>query len=221
MTRSILITTLLLAVAALASPLFAGTAAAQEHPVGGLRISDESGEAIGELPSPPGEKHFHLDPGVQGFHIAFEYTGSEPTDVQVRVLGPMGTILFQDAQSYDSPGTYVVEFDNGSELSDNEYVVNAYVGGESYLADSLQLAIGSASIPISKVDEVEPVDEAAASSGAEAMEPVEAPATAGPLEAREGQVPGGPSQWMLLLAAAGILILLAVVLWAARSATRS
>jgi hypothetical protein len=195
----------------------AGVALAQEHPVGGLRVANEGGESMGEQPSPPGEKHFHLDSGVEGFHIAFEYNGGDTTPVEVRVLGPMGAILFSDTEQCEEPGTFVMAFDHGAVLDDNEYVVNAYVGDESYLADSLQLAIGSASIPPSESDQVP----AATDSGAQGSDILQPVATATIAEGAAGAVPGGPSQWMLLVAGIGILVLLAVVLWAARSAMRS
>lgn len=222
MTRTSLTLILLLVAAVLTTY----AAEAQQHPVGGLRISDETGEAMGQLPAPPGEKHFHLDSGVESFHIAFDFQATEPTQVQLRVLGAQGAILFQDVQTYESPGTQVVEFDNGAPLADNEYVVNTYIGPESYLADSLQLAVGEARIPESNVDDAAPVigyeDPTAApmipqEPGAEQAsfpEQVQEPQT-------NVEVPGGPSQWTLYLAIIGVLILAAVVLWAARSAMQS
>lgn len=192
---------------------------AQEHPVGGLRISDEAGAPFGEVQAPPGEKHFRLDSGVQRLFIAFEYSGTQPTDVQLRVMGPMGAILFQEARTYDAPGTHVVEFDNGLPLEDNEYVINAYVGAEGYLADSLQLAVGEAQIPGPVVD---------SDFGAPTPEVAQATMLAN-LPAQPGgsaaagapaEVPGGPPRGMLVLAGFGALLLVAVVVWAGRSALR-
>jgi hypothetical protein len=195
-----------------------GLVLAQEETVGGLRISDEAGTSLSEVASPPGEKHFHLDAGVQSFYIAFDFSGTQPTEVEVRLLGPMGTILYGDVQTYDTPGTHVIQFDNGAPLDDNEYVVNAYVGSEHYLADSLQLAVGAAEIAPSMAEDTGDGPPSAAQA---TVVPImaEEPAGSAPADTAAG-VPGGPSRWMLLTAGVGVLLLLAVVVWAARSALR-
>ncbi len=211
---------LLAAVLLVGAVVSVGIASAQEHPVGGLRIADEAGEEMGLQPSPPGEKHFYLDSGIEGFHIAFEYSGEGSAQVQVRVLGPMGTVMYQEDEACEGPGTFVVEFDNGAPLADNEYVVNAYVGDEKYLADSLQLAIGAAKIAPSKIDSTTVASDSSTQPQAEVLEPLDIGSEAVE-QPSSGQVPGGPSRWTLALAALGVLVLIAVVFWAARSAARA
>ncbi len=218
MTRKICVGAVLL----LGMSVFSQVSLAQEQAVSGLRIADEAGNSVGEVPAPPGEKHFHLDSGVQKIYIAFDFSGTQATDVQVKFLGVMGTILFLDTQTYDTPGTKVVGFDSSLPLEDMEYVVNAYIGPELYLADSLQLAVGEAQIPPAREEEVDaqgaPVPEAYQAT----VVPVRPADVEGPRDMDSpADVPGGPPQWMLLLAGLGVLVLFAVVVWAARSALRS
>jgi hypothetical protein len=190
---------------------------AQEKSISGLRIAqDASGVAVGEIPSPQGEKYFRLAEGTDSFLVAFDYDGGAPTEVQVRVMGAMGTVLQQKDATYDAPGTYVVEIDNnGRPFEVNEYVVNLYVGKDRYLADSLQLAIGEASIAPSVADRT------AQAAVAGAGEPTVAAVDAGAVvnaAAPVADVPGGPSPTVLALVGLGALALLAVVLWAGWSA---
>ncbi len=190
---------------------FAGAAAAQGHVIGGLRIADETGAAVGVLPAPPGEKYYQLDAGTTSYYIAFDFSGASPVEVELRVLGPMGTVVFKHTATYSEPGTQVVRVDSPVPLEDNEYVVNAYVGPEWYLADSLQLAVGAAQIPGSKIEE---------SAGT----PVAAQATMVPVEQTPANaatpIPGGPHRGVLVAAGALLVILLAIVVWATTSAVR-
>lgn len=142
--------------------------------------------------------------------MAFDIDGAEPTEVEIRITGLMGAILYQEPFSYDSPGTKIVTFDNkGVALEDNEYVVNAYVGADRYLADSLQLTIGQAVIPTSQVGAQAPsVPTPQATLGA----------TSGPTTGSAGT--GPLSGWTLVAAVAGMLALFGVVVWAGWSAMR-
>jgi len=132
------------------------------------------------------------------------------------VMGPSGTVLFQTSETYDTPGTKTVLVDNdGSAFADQEYVVNAYVGADAYLADSLQLVVGDVQLP---TPEEQTVPESAAL-------PAQQFATAQPAAPSEaastgGDVPGGPSTGVLALAVVGIVALIGIVMWAAWSATR-
>ncbi|MFN2114557.1 MAG: hypothetical protein ACK2T6_02510 [Anaerolineae bacterium] len=194
---------------------------AQDGGVGGLRLVDDAGETMGQEPAPPGEKLFRLDAGVQQFTVAFDVEGGT-SDVQLRVMGPSGAVLFQETQTYTTPGTYTMDFDNGDvAFPEQDYVVNAYIGPEFYLADSLQMVVGAAQIPGS--DSEEPVVVSAdqqtttdQGAGHELIaEPIEA---SQPLDATALEIPGGPSRQVLLVAGFGILVLLAIVVWAGWSA---
>ncbi len=188
-----------------------GPAAAQGHVVGGLRIADASGAALGAMPAPPGEKYYRLEAGTTPFYIAFDVSGATPAQVELRVLGPMGTVVFKHTATYEQPGTQVVRVDSAVPLEDNEYVVNAYVGPEWYLADSLQLAVGAAQIPGSKADET-----------AAAPQPVQAtvvPLAQSPDKAAT-PMPGGPHRGVLVAAGALLVVLLGIVVWATTSALR-
>jgi len=189
--------------------LTAGESSAQ-NTVANLRlVQDTAGTPLEPESAPPGEKLFHLDHGADKLHMAFDFTGSTPTDVEIRVTGPMGAILFQESQSYDRPGNQVVVFDNkGVPLEDNEYVINAYVGKDRYLADSVQLTIGAAVIPSPNSGNPPPLP----------SQPTLAGGGAG-----GGTVPvtpPGPARSSLLLAIVGMLGLLGIALWAGWSAMR-
>jgi hypothetical protein len=186
---------------------------AAQDTVADLRlVQDESGTPIEPAASPPGEKIYHLEKGVDSLLIGFDFTGSTPTDVEIRVMGPLGAMFYQETAQYDSPGPKVVRFDNdGAALEENEYVVNAYVGTDHYLADSLQLTVGQAVIATS-----------VAGSSNSAIAPT-------PQQALIGGIPGagdaaatlpGPSRSALLLAVVGMVALFGVVVWAGWSAMR-
>jgi hypothetical protein len=193
-----------------------GVAHAQnaDKPISNLRLAvDTTGQPATPISEPP-EKAYRLPAGTSEFIVAFEFQGSEPTDVAVRVLGPMGTIEFTEQKTYSQPGTQVIVFRKGDgALADNEYVVNAYVGKEQYLTDSLQLAVGEAQIPPSRTTEL-------------ALTPQ--PTTGGLLPTQVAGAPGnfgdqptGDPTWLpLALAVVGLVALGGVVLWAVRSAMR-
>lgn len=186
-------------------------ASAQQAVVGNLRLAtDAQGAPLDPVPAGPGEKVYALPADVQRLYIAFDYQSSTPERVQIRVMGPMGAVMFQSDETYDAPGTHVIEFDNGgAALEETEYVVNAYVTDSLYLADSLQATVGEAQL-----------SPAANEQSVTAAEPqvVEVPidAPAGDL-APAGPAPG-PSSMLLVVAGVGVLALLGIVAWAGMSA---
>jgi hypothetical protein len=204
MTRWICAAMLLLSALGLA---FAPSALAQgpDKPVSNLRLAqDSSGTAQQPDPASLPEKVYYLPAGTSEFYVAYDFPGGEPTDVSIRVLGTTGTILFDERQQVSRPGAQVILFRKGDgPLEDSEYVVNAYVGENQYLADSLQVLVGAAQL----MGSATPV---AASTAVAGVLP-----TAGP----EPTAPTGDNA-PLVLAALGLLALGAVVLWALRSAMR-
>jgi hypothetical protein len=190
-----------------------GPAAAQDadKPVANLRLAvDASGVSL-PLASEPPEKVYRLPAGTSSLWVAFEFQGTQPTNVSVLVLGPSGTIEFQEQRTVESPGTHVVEFkrDRGT-LADNEYIINAYVGDQQYLADSLQLAVGEAVVQL----------------GTSVPRETAPPTVSGPIPTAAGSGAGiyqpPPSDTSLLvLAAVGLAVLGALVVWAVRSAMKS
>lgn len=193
---------------------FAGVMAQSDKPVANLRLAqDATGQGMALDPaSSPGEKIYRLPAGVNEVIVAFDYQGVGPTDVSVRLIGTSGTIVFDEQQAYEKPGVHVIIFkQGGSPIADGEYVVNAYVGDEQYLADSLQLAIGEAEIPDSMMTSV------AGTPSAEPGGVIPTVATAG----GESSSPPNPFTPTLVLALVGFLALVLVVLWAVRSAMRS
>ena len=194
--------------------LWPARAGAEQKTVGGIRIVDAEGATIGQEPAPPGEKIFRLPAGVDRFLVALDFEGSAPAEVAVRVMGPSGTVLFEESNTYSAPDTYTVEVGNqGVPFAEQEYVVNVYVGvdSDSYLADSLQLVVGTAALP-SEVAADTSSGGQAASGDALALAPTMVAAPAAPA------VPGGPSWQILGLALVGILALGAIVVWAGWSA---
>lgn len=199
-----------------AALLWAAEAAGAQETVGGLRLVDAAGETVGQEPAPPGEKLFRLLAGVTEFTVAMDFEGAAPIDVQIRVMGPSGTVLFQETETYEAPGTQTVVVDNaGSPFAEQEYVVNAYVGPDAYLADSMQLVVGDVVLPTPGDEapvEAQALEAQTVTQGDVAGAPADVPAAA--------PVPGGPSTAVLLLAVAGIVVLFGIVLWAGWSATR-
>lgn len=204
--------------ALIAAFLVVGLAAAQPQ-VQGLRVAaDDSGGHLPEQDAPQGEKQYHLDSGTNQLFVAFDCASPAEGVTQVRVMQPPGTILFQEEASCAAGGQQVVLYDReGLAFPDNEYVVNLYVGDkELYLADSVQFAVGAATIPLSEGDPtVGPPPPAATlvNTGPDESAP--------PSVLSAVEQPGGPSPWLLAVAGAGILGLIAVVVWAGWSATRA
>lgn len=199
---------------ALGAAGIAGPARAQQAVVGELRLAaDADGTPLDTVPAGPGEKVYALAKDAERLYIAFDYKASSPERVQIRVMGPMGAVMFQSDETYEAPGTHVIEFDNGGvPLEETEYVVNAYVSDSLYLADSLQATVGEAQLsPASNEQSVT------------APEPqvIEVPIE-GPVDAAAGDAPAGPaagpSSMLLVIAGIGVLALLGVVAWAGMSA---
>lgn len=206
-----------LALAVGLSGAFGWSGLAAQESVSNLRlVQDASGTPLEAVPAPPGEKLFHLDQGVDQLFMAFDVDGSTPAEVQVRVTGPMGVILYQEAKTVEQPGTQVMVFDNkGVPLEDNEYVVNAYVGKDLYLADSLQLTIGAATLPTSAAEPTSPAEVPQPTLAAAVSDGAAAPGVAGASTAMPG-----PSRQTLALAIAGMVALFGIVVWAGWSAMR-
>jgi hypothetical protein len=207
-------------VAALVVAAIAGVApvCAQDGGVGELRMVDDTGQTAGQEPAPPGEKLFRLEAGVDRFIVAFDFDGASANDVQLRVMGPSGAVLFQETETYSEPGTYTMEFDNdGVPFPEQDYVVNSYIGPDFYLADSLQLVVGDAQLPDSGSEAVVEID-AGDAGQPDAHALVAEPFPTQPTQAESAEIPGGPSWQVLALAGLGVLVLLAIVVWAGWSA---
>jgi hypothetical protein len=204
------------ALSALALSLLIAThAAAQSSPVANLRLVDETGAEITRAQAGEGDQIYALPEGESKIRVAFDFSGSASTDVQVRILGTMGNIIFQQAEVYDAPGNHTIDYENESPLQVGEYVVNVYVGEDAYLADSFQLAVG---------DEVlasliaTPDDGAPQSPIPTPDAPAPAPTLGTPVD--EGSTTPGASPMLLALAGLGMILLFGIVLWAIWSAMR-
>lgn len=178
-----------------------------DKPVANLRLAlDASGSPMTPVSEPP-EKVYKVPAGINVLIVAYDFQGTEPTDVSIRVLGPNGTIEFQEQKKVDTPGTHVVQFTKGDGvIADNEYVINAYVGEQQYLADSLQVAVGKAVIPESPSTAI-----------------AEKTRSTGPLPTAVASPtidtgPGVNDNTPLVLAGVLLLVLAGVVVWAVRSA---
>lgn len=201
------------AVVALAAPVDVAAQSGRAT-VGKLRIGDESGQTIWEQPAPAGEKLFKAPSGTQQFKVYFDYDGSAPMRAVIKLIAPQGVIQDQQEQELTAAGTFAVDFRFEQPLADQEYLINAYVdvdGGQS-LADGLTLLVGEAAvIPAQQMQQVpaEPQAPAAEVSapGADALAPM-------------APVAGGPSQLLLLGSGLGVIVLLAIVVWAGMSALK-
>lgn len=201
-------------------------ASAQEAVVGNLRLAaDESGTPLEAEPAGPGEKVYRVDTGTETMLVAFDYTGSGTTPVQIRVMAPQGVVVFQDDSEYDAPGTYVIEVDNGGlPFGEQEYVINTYVEEARYLADSMQILVGDEAqlIPADNEQVAEPGATTIVVDGpddvAGAMATMQAGGTVTSAEVPDTNA--GPSTMLLVLAILGVVGLLGVVAWAGVSAMR-
>lgn len=216
-----------LALAAVALPLAAPAARAQEAVVGNLRLAaDESGAPLEAEPAGPGEKVYRVESGTETLLVAFDYDGEGAMPVQIRVMAPQGVVIYQSSEVYDSPGTYVIEVDNGGlPFEDTEYVINSYVDEARYLADSMQVLIGAAEIIPPDIESNPPavstVEVVVGDQGAldGQVAPPEGAGTSPTTVDTAGDVPG-PSPMLLVLAILGVIGLLGVVVWAGMSALR-
>lgn len=190
------------------------TALGQQAVVGNLRLaSDDAGAPLDTVAAGPGDKVYALEKGVEGLFIAFDYKANTPERVQVRVMGPMGAVMFQSDETYETEGTHVIAFENGGiPLEETEYVVNAYVSDSLYLADSLQATVGNATLSPASNEQtvVQPVPQVIEMPIDGANVPGAASTPAGPAT--------GPSSMLLVIAGIGVLALLGIVAWAGMSA---
>lgn len=209
-----LVVTLGVAAAALTMPLSA-EAQTGRATVGKLRIGDASGQTIWEQPAPAGEKLFKAPSGTQSFKVYFDYDGTAPMRAVIKLIAPQGVIQDQQEQQLTAAGTFSVDFSFEQPLADQEYLINAYVDvdGAQSLADGLTLLVGEAAIiPAQQAQQVPldpqaPAAEVSAPGAAVAAEPA-APSA------------GGPSQLLLLGSGLGVIVLLAIVVWAGMSALK-
>ena len=201
-------------IALLAAALAPAGAGAQGSPIKNLRLLDAAGQPMAVDQIEAGDPYYRIPEGVPSLKAAFEFAGTQATDVKLKVLGNEGAALFEDTKSLDAPGTYEFLYDAKDQpLEKGEYVVNLYLGKEFYLADSVQLFVG----------DVQPQQSEASLTEAPA-----ATATGGASAGDTGKPPIGDSQpgggssntSLLILAGAGIVVLLGIVLWAGRSAMR-
>ena len=164
----------------------------------------------------PGEKRYHLEADTETLRIAFDCTGEAEGPVQIRLIQPPGTPLFVEDATCTTAETQVMEFTSPSgPLADNEYIVNIYVGDtETFVADSLQLAVGEAQIMDREGEITTPIPQTTPGQAELTVDEVQAAPS-------EPEASGGPSPLLLALAGAGILGLLAVVAWAGWSAMKA
>jgi hypothetical protein len=193
------------------APIGAG---AQGSPVKDLRLVDANGQPMELIQIEAGDGYYRVPEGTPSITAAFEFAGTQATDVKFKVLGTEGVSLFEDSKSLDAPGTYQFVYDTKDRpLEKGEFVANLYLGKESYLADSVQIYVGDVQPPPSQASrlETQPADAAQSALPTSAMEPV---ASDDAPEGATGNVT------LLALAGAGIVALLGIVLWAGRSAMR-
>lgn len=206
------------AAAALAAPAAAQTGRAT---VGNLRIGDDSGQTIWEQPAPAGEKIFKAPTGTKQFKVWFEYDGTTAKHAVIKVLAPQGVIAGMQEQDLAAPGTLSMDFTFDEPLADAEYLVNAYVDvdGKESLADGMTLLVGEAAIiPPDRVEQAPVGAPPSGNDAAPAGAVVNAPASGGG-DASAPQA-GEPSQLLLLGSGLGVIVLLAIVVWAGMSALK-
>lgn len=209
-----LVVTLGVAAATQAMPLRA-EAQTGRATVGKLRIGDATGQTIWEQPAPAGEKLFKAPSGTQSFKVFFDYDGTAPMRTVIKLIAPQGVIQDQQEQQLTAAGTFSVDFSFEEPLADQEYLINAYVDvdGAQSLADGLTLLVGEAVvIPAQQAQQV-PLDPQAP--------PAEVSAQGAAVDAEPAApAAGGPSQLLLLGSGLGVIVLLAIVVWAGMSALK-
>jgi len=192
------------------APLGAG---AQGSPVKDLRLVDASGQPLEQSQIEINDNYYRVPVGTAALKAAFEFVGTQATEVKLKVLGVEGAALFEESKSLEAPGTYDFTYDAKDQpMAEGEYVINLYLGKESYLADSVQVYVGNAQPPVSVATQQALTPQAETSDGASAT-PSASPVTGGDTS------PAGNSS-LLILAGVGIVALLGIVLWAGRSAMR-
>lgn len=212
-----------LALAALTLALFGNRPAAAQggSPVKDLRLLDSQGQPLERQELEPGDYWFQLAENATGVTAAFDFSGTQATDVKLRILGVEGVPIFEESRQVDAPGTITFTYDAKDQpLQVGEYVVNLYMGKESYLSDSVQLYVGDAQPSVSQATKqaLTPQAETTADPAATAVESGGSPESSS-AEAPTGGSPAG-NRSLLVLAGVGLLALLGIVLWAGRSAMR-
>lgn len=216
-----------LTLAALALALFGIRLADAQggSPVKELRLLDVQGQPLEREELEPGDYIFRLPEATTGVTAAFDFSGTQATDVKLRILGTEGVPIFEESRQVDAPGTVSFTYDAKDQpLEVGEYVVNLYVGKESYLSDSVQLYVGAANPPVSQATKQAETALAAATADPAAGAAAEAGAGDAAASPVDAEAPSGSSltgsRSLLILAGVGLLALLGIVLWAGRSAMR-
>lgn len=204
------------AAAAFVAPVAAQTGRAT---VGNLRIGDDNGQSIWEQPAPAGEKLFKAPAGTKQFKVWYEYDGTTTKRAVFKVIAPQGVFTDIQEQELTAPGTFSIDFSFDEPLADAEYLVNAYVDvdGKESLADGLTLLVGEAAVI--PPDNVQQATTGAPAAGIDPAQPVAgAPGAVG----GAGTAPqaGEPSQLLLFGSGLGVIVLLAIVVWAGMSALK-
>lgn len=193
------------------APMGAG---AQGSPVKDLRLVDASGQPMELTQIENNDGYYRVPVGTTSLKTAFEFVGTQATELKLKVLGVEGAALYEESKSLDAPGTYDFTYDAKDQpMVDGEYVINLYLGKESYLADSVQVYVGNAQPPVSVATQ-----QAQQTAPAETV--VGTPVTPSDSPVTGGDTGGSGNSSLLVLAGVGILALLGIVLWAGRSAMR-
>lgn len=192
------------------APLGAG---AQGSPVKDLRLVDASGQPMEQTQIEINDNYYRVPVGTTSLKTAFEFVGTQATEVKLKVLGVEGAALYEESKSLDAPGTYDFAYDAKDQpMAEGEYVINLYLGKESYLADSVQVYVGNAQPPVSVATQQAQTPSTETVVGTP-VTPSDSPVTG-------GDTGGSGNSSLLVLAGVGILALLGIVLWAGRSAMR-
>ncbi len=191
-------------------------------PIKDLRLLDAQGQPLERVEIEPGDYYFPLPEGATKLTAAFDFSGTQVTEVKLRVMGNEGVSLFEESRQVDAPGTVTFTYDAKDQpLETGEYYINLYVGKESYLSDSVQVYVGDAKPAVSQATQIAAQTQAVpGASGATTGDsaPADSASSPAPADTTGGSIPGNRN--LLVLAGAGLLALLGIVLWAGRSAMR-
>jgi hypothetical protein len=165
-----------------------------------LSLDPTGQEVLPNVQEVPGEPpKYQLPSNTSALYAVFEFRGEPGTPVQVRMIAPGNQVVRQVEQKFDTPGRQVIALDNGGRaFDDNNYTVNAYVdvGSGWYIAASSEAVVGNPAGPVE--------------AGAPAAEDPSLPP----------RLPGA-SPLAMAAAALGAVVLLVIMVWAARSALRA
>ena len=74
-------------------------AGAQGSPVKDLRLLDAGGQPMALIPIEAGDDYYRVPEGTPSITAAFEFAGTQATDVKIKVLGTEGVGLFEESKS--------------------------------------------------------------------------------------------------------------------------